>query len=175
MSVAQDRSPSWKHHSGFLYSKAYLTDLSGKQPPVLHPRFQEMRRYLERVRPEGSLPGRQHIDPIDFPKLLPLINLVDVERSGEQRRFRFRLIGTAQTEMAGRDVTGMLVEKAVLPSQVRRIIANMERAAETGMPVYDRFPMPHPDRQFIQSERMYFPLATDGKIVDLLLILNGYL
>jgi hypothetical protein len=34
--------------------------------------------------------------------------------------------------------------------------------------------MPHPNREFIDSQRMYYPLAKDGKTVDMLLILNGY-
>ena len=160
--------------TGFLYSSAYLEDLAGAPPSALHPRFEEMYRYLDRVKPAGLLPGRQHIDPVDFPQFLSLINLVDVEYVHGHRRFRFRLVGTVQTAMAGRDVTGLPVDRAVLPSQAQRITANMELAAQSGQPVYDRFPMPHPNRQFIESERVYYPLAADGRNVDLLLILNGY-
>lgn len=158
----------------FLYADAYLEELDGAAPVQLHPRFREMIAYLDRVAPAGAIPGRQHIDPLNFPKMLPLINLVDVERGEELCRFRFRLVGTVQTEMAGRDITGLRVEDAVLPELAGRIVANMQRVVATSKPVYDRFPMPHPNRQFINSERMYFPLAQDGKRVDMLLILNGY-
>jgi hypothetical protein len=34
--------------------------------------------------------------------------------------------------------------------------------------------MPHLDRQFIDSQRMYYPLASDGETIDMILILNGY-
>jgi hypothetical protein len=67
-----------------------------------------------------------------------------------------------------------VVEEAVVPNLVGRINGNMEKVLATRLPVYDRFPMPHPDRQFIDSQRMYHPLATDGETVDMLLILNGY-
>lgn len=176
MSLQQDHGQSEQTgpSSEVLFSNAYLDDLAGAPPPALHPRFEEMCRYLDRVRPAGALAGRQHIDPVDFPHFLSLINLVDVEYVHGQRRFRFRLIGTAQTAMAGRDVTGMPVDRAVMPSKVLRITANMELAAKSGRPVYDRFPMPHPNRQFIESERVYYPLAADGTNVDVLLILNGY-
>jgi hypothetical protein len=40
--------------------------------------------------------------------------------------------------------------------------------------VFDSFPMPHPDRQFLISQRMYYPLAADGTTIDLLLTLHGY-
>jgi hypothetical protein len=140
----------------------------------LHPRFMWMRDYLDRVAPPGRLPGRQHIDPLDVKDLLPLVNLIEVTKDSKAVRFRFRLVGTVQTEMAGRDITGMFVEDAVLPAYVNRILSNMRTAAERKRPVYDRFPMPHPNREFIDSERVYFPLAADGETVDTLFLVHAY-
>lgn len=158
-----------------LYADDYLAELSGALPPPLHSRFLEMYDYLEKVRPADALPGRQHIDPVDFPHLLALINLVDVERHRGDLSFRFRLVGTTQIAMAGRDVTGMTIDNAVVPSLASRVTANMEKVLLTARPLYDRFPMPHPNRQFIESERVYYPLAADGKTIDIFLILNGYI
>jgi hypothetical protein len=158
----------------FLYSRFYLAELGGDPPPAVHHRFTEMATYLRRVAPVGVLPGRQHIDPCDFYKVLKLINLIDVERSDGEINFRYRLMGETQTLNAGRDITGMLVKEALAPPLAARINANMMQVLETRMAVYDRFPMPHPNREFIDSQRMYYPLAKDGKTVDMLLILNGY-
>ncbi len=158
----------------FAFSDFLLEDLGGAEPPTIHPRFAEMAQYLEAVAPKGRLPGRQHIDPCDFPRLLGLINLVDVERAEGRMRFRFRLVGEVQTRAAGRNITGLVVEDAVVPALVARITGNMKKVVEDQVPVYDRFPMPHPDRQFIDSQRMYYPLASDGVTVDMILILNGY-
>ncbi len=140
----------------------------------LHQRFSWLRDYLAQAAPPGRLPGRQDIDPTKLKALLPFINLVDVERHGEGLRFRFRLTGTLQTEVAGREISGRYVEDAVLPQYVERIRNNMRKCVTTGKPVYDRFPMPHPERDFIDTERVYFPLARDGETVDMLLILNDY-
>jgi len=159
---------------GFLFSDFYLNDLDGAEAPPVHPQFTDMIRYLQKVAPAGRLAGRQHIDPCDFPSLLGLVNLVDVEREGERRCFRFRLVGEQQRQAAGRNITGKRVEEAVVPALIKRITGNMERTVTARLPVYDRFPMPHPDRQFIDSQRMYYPLAGDGETVDMLLILNGY-
>lgn len=137
--------------------------------------FAWMRDYLARLAPEGGLPGRQHIDPADFAKYAHRVNLAEAVRIGGRLRFRFRLVGTTQTRMAGREITGKFVEDAVLPEFAARILGNMRAAVETAKPVYDRFPMPHPERTRIDSERVYFPLARDGKTVDMLLILNNYL
>ncbi|SMF00184.1 PAS domain-containing protein [Tistlia consotensis] len=158
----------------FLYSDFYLADLGARDPPTLHPRFAEMAAYLARVAPRGRLPGRQHVDPCDLRRVIGLLNLVQVEREGTALRFRFRLIGERQRLAAGRNIAGRLVEDAVLPDLVPRIIANMTKVVTARRAVYDRFPMPHEGREFIDSERMYFPLAADGETVDVILILNGY-
>lgn len=142
--------------------------------PALHPRFRWMRDYLALVAPPGVLPGRQALDPSLFKPLLPFVNLVDVIRLPDQLDFRFRLTGTLQTELAGREITGKRVEDAVLPEFVERIRANMAAAVGQRTAIYDRFPMPHPDRDWIDTERIYFPLASNGRDVDMLLILNGY-
>lgn len=140
----------------------------------LHPRFTWMRDYLEHVAPPDRLPGSQHLDPNAFKPLLPYTNLVEVEGRGEQRRFRFVLVGTMQTLIAGRDITGLYIEDAVLPEFLDRIRGNMTACVEQREALYDAFAMPHPDRDFIRTERIYFPLARDGVTVDTLLILNGY-
>ena len=141
---------------------------------TLHPCFAWVRDHLAKVAPPRQLPGRQHIDPVDLRSILNLINLAEILRDTGRLRFRFRLVGTTQTMVAGREITGKFVEDAVLPEICDRILGNMRETVERRAPVYDRFPMPHPGRNFIDTERIYFPLASDGEIVDILLILNGY-
>jgi hypothetical protein len=148
-----------------------------KQPNYteLHPRFAWMRDYLAKVAPPGQLAGRQHIDPVALRAILPFVNLVDVERpSADELRFRYRLMGTLQTTAAGREISGKYLDDVIAPNYRERIRANMTTAATQRLAVYDRFPMPFADRDFIDSERVYFPLAKDGSTVDMLLIVNSY-
>ena len=141
----------------------------------LHSRFSLVCDYLARIAPAGKLPGRQHFDPLAVgPRIIPFINLVDVIRDEPGLRFRFRLVGSRQSDIAGREITGKLVEDAVLPEFVDRIKSNMRAVVQSKTPVYDAFPMPHPKRDFIRTERIYFPLASDGELVDMILIVNGY-
>lgn len=160
--------------AGFCYSDYYLSELAGRRPMELHPRFLDMLRYLQSVAPEGKLPGRQHIDPLDFRQVISLVNLVDVERAAGGVRFRYRLVGETQTRHAGRETTGLLLEDALLPELLPRVRANMNKVLAVRQPVFDSFPMPHPDRQFIIAQRMYYPLAHDGQTIDMLLTLHGY-
>lgn len=140
----------------------------------IHPAFSWMRDYLKQITPQGKLPGLRQIEFNDFGALLPFLNLVAVERTGPVMRFRYRLLGSRQTRFAGRDITGLYVEDAVLPLFVKRIANNMLTCATERQAFYDVFAMPHPDRDFIRTERIYFPLASDGETVDMLLIMNGY-
>jgi hypothetical protein len=140
----------------------------------LAPRFRWMRDYLKRVAPPGRLPGPQHLDARLLQEVLRFVNFVDVLREGAELRFRFRAIGAVQGVIAGRDITGKLLEDAVVPSFVDRIRGNMATAVAQRAPVYDAFAMPHPARDFIDSERVYYPLAHDGATIDQLLILNAY-
>jgi len=140
----------------------------------VHPRLAWMRDYLARVSPSGGLPGRQHIDLLELEQVLPFVNLINVEREKAGLRFRFGTVGAVQAQMAGHEIAGLTAEEAVLPAYVDRILSNMRAAVEYKAPVYDRFPSPHPGREYIDTERVYFPLASNGEIVDMLLLIHAY-
>lgn len=131
----------------------------------LHPRFSWMRDYLEQAAPAGLLPGRQHIDPVTLRAVLPFINLVDIVRgAADGLGFRFRLVGTLQTTAAGREISGKYLEEAVDPKFIERIRANMTAAVEQRKPIYDRFNMPHPDRDLSTANASIFrSLATASR------------
>jgi hypothetical protein len=42
------------------------------------------------------------------------------------------------------------------------------------MPHYGRYGMPFPGRGFIDSERVFYPLSSDGRMVDCILALHHY-
>ncbi len=144
----------------------------------LHPRFAWMRDYLESLAPAGKLPSRRQLDPLDLRALLPFIVLVDVHRSGSgsgsEREFRYRLMGSRHVEAIGHNFTGVTVQDASAPAYLERVLSNMNFVVDTAKAFYDRFPMPFRDREFMDSERVYFPLADDGETVDVILVLNGY-
>ena len=56
-----------------------------------HPRFRRLAEYLAAKAPPGKLAGRQHIDPLEIPDLLPHLMLVDViPEAGGEPRYRIR-------------------------------------------------------------------------------------
>ena len=67
----------------------------GTAPGDWHPGARELYAYWASKKPKDGLPGRQQVDPIDIPKLLPRIFLADVIWEGDRPRIRFRLVGQA--------------------------------------------------------------------------------
>jgi hypothetical protein len=67
-------------------------------PADAHPVMQQGLDYWRKARPApDQLPGRQHIDPLGMPALLPYAWLVEVhppEPGMAIPRFRFRLVGS---------------------------------------------------------------------------------
>lgn len=139
-------------------------------PDTCHPKIRQIVAYWRKIHPaDGVLPGRQHLDPIDIPALLPNVWLIDVSR--EPLRFRFRLIGTAVVEYAGEDNTGKWFDEA-MPNFDPKVFVDL---AETGEPSWARSPSRmRPYKEYRELERVRLPLARDGKTVDMILCLTVF-
>lgn len=149
------------------------------QPPAvpfgtLDPRFARMRSYLATLRGARRMPRRADLDPQAFADLLPYVNLIDVVLADNAVRFRFRLVGTAQSAAAQLDYAGRFVDEVVDPASRPRVLDDLTRTVATGLPQYGRYGMPFPGRGFIQSERVFYPLSDDDRMVDCILALHRY-
>jgi hypothetical protein len=60
--------------------------------------------YWDRHRENQPAPKRSHIDPVDIPRLLPYVGLVDVLDEGAC--FRFRLVGQHIVDNHGQNIVG---------------------------------------------------------------------
>jgi hypothetical protein len=140
----------------------------------LDPRFERMRHYLSGLQAGRRMPRPGDLDPEAFQDLLAFANLIDVVVENDAVRFRFRLVGTAQSEAAQLDYAGRFVDDVVDPASRPRVLEDLTRVAATCMPHYGRYGMPFPGRGFIDSERVFYPLSSDGRMVDCILALHHY-
>jgi hypothetical protein len=132
-----------------------------------HPKIQKIQTYWQTIHPACGLPGRQHIDPIDIPELLPNIWLMDVAHS--PLRFRIRLVGTRIVAYAGEDNTGKWVHE-LWPDYDD---TPMRQLVESRTPSWWRGPSQfRPEKSYYQLERVRLPLASDGETVDMILCLT---
>jgi hypothetical protein len=120
---------------------------------------------------DGRLPGRQDIDPLDVPDLLPHIAMYDVVHEADRLRFRIRLLGTANVQLMGSDCTGRYLDEQMRPDDAARITATYRSVVEERRPHYWRSFLSTPGREHMNYERLLLPLAADGTTVDMVLAL----
>jgi len=79
--------------------------------PFTDPRLEQVYLYWRGKAAGRAMPSRADIDPIEIPKLLPDVMLVERHEDG---RYRYRLIGTENTRAHGMNATGRFLDE-VLP------------------------------------------------------------
>jgi hypothetical protein len=124
--------------------------------------------YWRAKAPEGRLPGRQDIDPIELGGLLRYVVLVDVEPT--PLRFRYRLIGTHSTEMLERDHTGRYIDDAYGPGEPNDTSRAFTRVVRERTPLRLHGASGLAGKRHLQFEAAILPLAADGATVNMLLL-----
>jgi hypothetical protein len=138
-------------------------------PTVVEPEFRDFFDYWRRKAPVGRLPGRQHIDPLDIPHLLPGTALFDVVWEADRYRFRFRLMGTRFVEAMGADYTGRFIDEVVLRTvKYEALYKTFRTIVKKKQPHYWETSITMPGREFIGLKRLALPLASDGRTIDMI-------
>jgi hypothetical protein len=112
------------------------------------------------------LPRRRDIDPVDIPKLLPILMIVEVLPSG---RYRYRLIGTENAEAFGMNATGRYLDEVLPgPAYKSHVLALYDECVHSCRALYSEclFTSPHyrvPERHI---KVLFMPLSDDGTRVN---------
>ncbi|MBP5857031.1 PAS domain-containing protein [Marivibrio halodurans] len=142
---------------------------------IEHPVLRGMHAYwCDRI-PDGRLlPGRQHIDPIDFPGVLSRMALIDVLRGGDGLHFRYRLTGTEIVARAGRDPTGKRFDELYSGDYLVQALKTYADLTAVPTPHYSRRVYPLLDgREHLEYARLILPLARDGRVVDMFWLITA--
>lgn len=140
----------------------------GAVPESCHPKIRAIYDYWQRIHPPAGLPGRQHFDPVDIPALLANVYLIDVAPDGAE--FTFRLMGTRTEAFFGGHYTGMPVRAAYVSDHKSRTYADITAMLRDRQPRWRRGRTYYVrNRELAMVERLYLPLAADGKTVDMIL------
>ncbi len=143
--------------------------------PFTDPRLEQAYEYWRRKAAGRKLPRRRDIDPIEIPKLLPDVMLVDVEPDG---RYRYRLIGTENTQAHGITATGRYLDE-VLPGPEYRnhVLALYDESVQKKQALYSECLFLSPER--LAPERhtkvLFMPLSEDGETVNMVFVLQIFL
>lgn len=136
--------------------------------------IQQYHRHWLQISRNGRVPSRSDIDPCNFKRILPNVILVDIER--DPFRVRYRLCGTQVTEFCG-NLTGRYLDEVGTNDvwSTAAYLHQYEVAATETRPVFSfdwmlgQFGGRHPFQTGI------WPLATDGRMVDMCIAVEDYL
>jgi hypothetical protein len=117
---------------------------------------------------DGRPPRRADIDPLEFPRLLPHITIVEVVP--DERRYIYRLVGTKDVEVRGQDPTGKSVLEGFFGPSVEDALHCYDTVVKTRQPHYDDEPYITPDRRYSDDETLFLPLSDDGENVNRVLV-----
>jgi hypothetical protein len=153
--------------------------MSATLPSDCHPRLLEGFTYWRaRHTPDGRLPGRQSIDPIDLKAVLPAICLYEVHRDAphDVLRFRYRVIGTQVAARMERDYTGCWLEEVHPKFVGSAAYGEFVEVARGVLPFayYHGLPLFHTNKDYAAIERVLLPLARDGVNVDMMLAIMNF-
>jgi len=166
----------WPYEIDGKTANASLADpaLAAAISPITDDRLQSLHDYWRQKAAVRAMPRRADIDPGEIPKLLADVMLVDVMPDG---RYRYRLIGTANTAAHGINATGRYLDE-VLPGPAYRahVIGLYDECVGTARPVYSESLFMSPQRRVAErhTKVLFLPLSDNGKQVDIVLVMQVF-
>ena len=124
--------------------------------------------YWDRIRAGRAMPRRCDLDPVDIPKLLPFIMLVDV--LGEPLDFKFRLIGTEIEAIISDDYLGRLFSAIPHKTEGNKVWAAYETVVRKRQPLTGPVDYVGADRYVRRITHCLMPLSADGETVDMIFV-----
>lgn len=132
------------------------------------PQLQEIYAYW-RARCRGATPPcRADIDPVDIPRFLSRLIIVDVVP--DERRFVYRLVGTKEVQVRGFDPTGKSVAEGFFGPSREDAISWYELTARTMQPQIDDRPYMSTNGKWMSDETLFLPLSDDGITANRVLV-----
>jgi len=140
-------------------------------PASCHANVQVIYDYWLKKRGDRLMPARSDLDPADMPKhLLPGICLVDVVP--DQRRYVYRLVGTADVEVRGHDPTGKSVFEGFFGPSIDDVLSNYDRVVSSRAPHVDPQHFRASTGRYVTEATIFLPLSDDGVSVNKVLVFS---
>jgi hypothetical protein len=118
------------------------------------------------------LPRRRDNDPVEIPRFLPHITIVEVVP--DERRYVYRLVGTKEVEIRGRDPTGKSVLDGFFGPSLDDALSCYNAVVTSRRPHYDDSPYVTPNGRFSDDETLFLPLSEDGENVSRILVFGTF-
>lgn len=114
------------------------------------------------------MPSRSDLEPTELRKVLPFLILIDVV--SDARRYVYRLVGTHEVELRGRDPTGKSVAEAYYGEDPGETMRYLDRVVATRAPVLYRGTYRPNEDASVTEDVIFLPLSADDESVNMILI-----
>lgn len=131
----------------------------------LDTKLQQLLNYWRGKGSEGVLPSRKDIDPIEIPRLMPHVAMIDILR--DPLDYRYRLSGTHLVEMIGHDRTGRRMREFFTAPAIEAAEQMLERLLSRRKPLAFEGRLYWIERDYLAFHALILPLAADGHTVDM--------
>jgi len=143
--------------------------------PITDARLQSALYYWRRQSAGKPMPRRADIDPIDIPRLLRDLMLVEVLPSG---RYRYRLIGTENAEAHGLNATGRYLDEVLPgPEYKAHVLGLYDECVRSRRALYSECLFVSPQDRVTErhTKVLFLPLSEDGECVSQVLVAQVFL
>lgn len=150
-----------------------IVPLAAWSPDLLadcHASLRQLYTYWDMRRGPRPMPARGDLDPVDLKQLLPMLILIDVV--ADARRYIYRLVGTHEVEMRGRDPTGKSILEAYYGESAEDTTCYLDRVVRTREPVLYRGTYQPLTTRTQRDDVLFLPLSRDGEAVNMILLLS---
>jgi PAS domain len=140
--------------------------------PIADLRLRQAHEYWRCKAAARAMPCRADIDPTEIPRLLPDVMLVDVLPEG---RYRYRLIGTENTQAHGMNATGRYLDEVLPgPEYKAHVIALYDESVAVRRALYSEclFIAPQQRAPERHTKVLFMPLAEDGETVNMVFVMQ---
>jgi hypothetical protein len=127
-----------------------------------------IRRYWEEKRRGRPFPSRADIDPLELKRFLPGLVLIDVV--DDDRRYVYRLVGTREVAMRGRDPTGKSMIEGYFAPSLQDALVIPDRVVSTRAPLVVSRAFTAPDGRIGDEEMIMLPLSEDSARINMLMV-----
>lgn len=149
--------------AGYRIEEIALSALARHHPIV------RLETYWQRMRGDRALPSRADLDPLDIERdLLPWLFLLDVLRTDAGLDYHYRLVGTGNVQLVGRDATGRRASELFDEDSRRFVLSSFDETVHRRAPTYWQAVVPNDTFEQVAVQRGLFPLSGDGSKVDML-------
>ena len=142
--------------------------------PITDARLQDALDYWRLKSAGRSMPRRADIDPLDIPKLLPHVMVVEALPSG---RYRYRLIGTENTDAQGVHATGRYLDEILPgPEYKTHVLRLYDECVQSHRALYSEclFISPQGRTPERHIKVVFLPLSEDGVTVNQIMVIQVY-